>query len=75
MDPITATALAFEYGSGPSSRKAILVSCDIVGPSWSVAGGSYGAVPASTLMGPEGGQELVEKTLEMINSIWEEPDN
>jgi hypothetical protein len=33
----------------------------------SVAGGSYGAVPASTLIGPEGGQELVEKTLEMIN--------
>jgi hypothetical protein len=42
-------------------------------PSRSVAGGSYGAVPASTLIGPEGGQELVEKTLEMINSIWEEP--
>lgn len=43
-------------------------------PSRSVAGGSYGAVPASTLMGPEGGQELVEKTLEIINSIWEEQD-
>ncbi|MDD4193345.1 MAG: hypothetical protein PHI28_18560 [Mangrovibacterium sp.] len=35
----------------------------------SIAGGSYGAVPASTLMDPEGGQELVEKTLEMINRI------
>ncbi len=35
----------------------------------SVAGGSYGAVPASTLMGPEGGQELVEKTLEMISRV------
>ena len=40
-------------------------------PSRSVAGGSYGAVPASTLMGPEGGQELVEKTLEMINAVWQ----
>jgi hypothetical protein len=36
----------------------------------SVAGGSYGAVPASTLIGPEGGQELVEKTLEMINTVF-----
>jgi hypothetical protein len=36
----------------------------------SVAGGSYGAVPASTLIGPEGGQELVEKTLEMIKSVF-----
>jgi hypothetical protein len=36
----------------------------------SVAGGSYGAVPASTLIGPEGGQELVERTLEMINTLW-----
>ena len=37
----------------------------------SVAGGAYGAVPASTLMGPEGGEELVEKTLEMINDLFE----
>jgi hypothetical protein len=40
-------------------------------PSRSVAGGSYGAVPASTLVGPEGGQELVEKTLELINNLWQ----
>ncbi len=44
-------------------------------PSRSVAGGSYGAVPASTLMGPEGGQELVEKTLEIINSMWDNKEN
>lgn len=37
-------------------------------PTRSTLGGSYGAVPASTLMGPEGGQELVEKTLEMISA-------
>ena len=36
-----------------------------------IAGGSYGAIPASTLTGPEAGQELVEKTLEMINSFWQ----
>jgi hypothetical protein len=36
----------------------------------SVAGGSYGAVPASTLIGPEGGQELVEKTLDIMDSLW-----
>ncbi len=37
----------------------------------SVAGGAYGAVPASTAIGPEGGRELVERTLELIASLWE----
>src|SRR5690606_39807558 len=36
----------------------------------SILGGAYGAVPASTLFGPEGGTELVEKTVEMIKSLW-----
>ena len=36
----------------------------------SIAGGAYGAMPASTLIEPEGGQELVERTLEMINEVW-----
>jgi hypothetical protein len=36
----------------------------------SLTGGSYGAVPASTLVGPEGGEELVEKTLEILNVFW-----
>jgi hypothetical protein len=36
-----------------------------------VSGKSYGAVPASTPVGPEGGRELAEKTLEMINSMWD----
>lgn len=36
----------------------------------SIAGGAYGAVPASTIIGPEGGKELVEKTLEIIQSLW-----
>ncbi len=38
----------------------------------SVAGGAYGAVPASTTIGPEGGRELVEQTLELIDSLWAE---
>ena len=36
----------------------------------SAAGGAYGAVPASTLIGPEGGNELVQGTLELINEVW-----
>ena len=36
-----------------------------------VEGGAYGAVPASNIVGPKGGQELVESTLDMINSLWE----
>jgi len=39
----------------------------------SIAGGAYGAVPASTAIGPEGGHELVEQTLEMIESLFSEP--
>jgi hypothetical protein len=36
----------------------------------SIAGGAYGAVPASTLIGPEGGRELVDQTLDLIESLW-----
>ncbi len=36
----------------------------------SVAGGAYGAIPESTNIGPEGGRELVEQTLELIESLW-----
>lgn len=38
----------------------------------SVEGGAYGAVPASTDIGPEGGRVLVERTLELIDSLWAE---
>ena len=38
----------------------------------SVAGGAYGAVPTSNEVGPEGGRELVERTLELIASLWAE---
>jgi hypothetical protein len=36
----------------------------------SVAGGGYGAIPESTEVGPEGGRELVERTLELLGSLW-----
>ncbi|EON76965.1 hypothetical protein ADIS_2626 [Lunatimonas lonarensis] len=39
----------------------------------SIAGGAYGAIPASTLIGPEGGDELVAGTLRMIGSLFSEP--
>lgn len=38
----------------------------------SVAGGAYGAIPESTEIGPEGGRELVEETLKIIDSLWTE---
>ena len=38
----------------------------------SVKGRAYGAIPASNVVDPEGGRELVENTLSLINSLWEE---
>jgi hypothetical protein len=35
-----------------------------------VAGRSYGAVPASAPVGPEGGQELVEWTVRALQKMW-----
>jgi hypothetical protein len=37
-----------------------------------IAGGSYSTTPHSNTVGPEGGQLLVEKTLEAINALWKE---
>jgi hypothetical protein len=37
-----------------------------------VRGGSYSAVVESNLVGPEGGQMLVERTVEAINSLWQD---
>ena len=38
----------------------------------SVAGGGYGAIPESTEVGPEGGRELVEQTVDLLDSLWAE---
>lgn len=35
-----------------------------------VSGGGYGAVPQSNRVGPEGGQVLVDRTVELIESLW-----
>jgi hypothetical protein len=35
-----------------------------------VKGGGYSAVIQSILVGPEGGQILVDRTVELINSLW-----
>lgn len=37
-----------------------------------VAGGGYSAVVQSCMVGPEGGQMLVDRTVEMINAMWTE---
>jgi len=58
--PAIQTFLVQLAGSGtyvPSSR--------------SISGGAYGAVPASTLIGSEGGQELVDATVELINKVFD----
>jgi hypothetical protein len=39
-----------------------------------VQGGGYSAVPESNSVGPEGGQVLVDRTIEMFNSMWAKPN-
>ncbi len=36
----------------------------------SVAGGAYGAVPASTNIGPEGGEKLVEWSVDAVRRLF-----
>jgi hypothetical protein len=35
-----------------------------------VKGGSYSAIVASNLVGPAGGQVLVDRSVALINSLW-----
>ncbi len=37
-----------------------------------VRGGGYSAIAESNLVGPEGGQVLADRTVELINSLWPE---
>lgn len=37
-----------------------------------VKGGHYSAIPQSNLVGPEGGQVLVERTLQLVEDVWKE---
>ena len=34
------------------------------------AGGSYSAIPQSNIIGPEGGQMMVDETVEIIDELW-----
>jgi hypothetical protein len=38
-----------------------------------VQGGHYSAVVQSSLVGPDGGQMLIDRTVELIDSMWEKP--
>ena len=38
-----------------------------------VRGGHYSAIAPSCAVGPEGGQMLVDRTVELIDSLWAEP--
>ena len=35
------------------------------------AGGHYSAIPQSNIVGPEGGQKLVDETVKIIDQLWE----
>lgn len=39
-----------------------------------VHGGHYSAIVESNLVGPEGGQILVDRTVDMVNSLWKSPN-
>lgn len=39
-----------------------------------VQGGGYSAMVQSNEVGPEGGQVLVDRTVELINSMWAKPE-
>ena len=41
----------------------------------SLAGNTYGAVPESIEFGPQGGRELVEETVRLIESLWRDADS
>src|SRR5438270_3059246 len=37
-----------------------------------VRGGGYSAIVESNVVGPEGGQALTDRTVELVNSLWPE---
>jgi len=39
----------------------------------SLAGGGYGSLPASNPVGPEGGRQLAERTVEVLLRLWSQP--
>ena len=79
-DPIYATALAIEFkrwrwGSKAKQTFAIQLSCGsgaYLPTKQAVTGGSYGANVSNGVVGPEGGDLLVEHSVVAINSLWGE---
>lgn len=57
--PATQTFLVQLAGSG-----------SYVAPERSLAGGSYGAVPASTVVGPPGGWKLAHESVRLLEDLW-----
>ena len=73
--------LFLDYGVQIKARSpamqtfVIQLACDSGGylpTQKAVAGGGYGATPHSNTVGPEGGQLLVDRTVEAINALWKE---
>lgn len=70
-----------EFGTQIKSRSAALQTfiIQLAGPGTYVPtiraarGGGYSAIIESNVVGPEGGQMLVEKTVETINGLWPAP--
>ena len=72
--------LFLEYGyrmkarSSASQTFVVQLSCDsgkYLPTARAVGGGSYSATVQSNLVGPEGGQVLVDHTVELINGMWD----
>lgn len=70
-----------EYGIQMKARSRALQTfvIQLAGPGTylptaeAVRGGGYSAIVESSVVGPEGGQVLVERTVEAINALWPEP--
>ncbi len=73
--------LFLDYGLRIKARSraeqtfVVQLACDMVGylpTRKAVAGAGYGATVSSNPVGPEGGDLLVETTIERINSLWDD---
>jgi hypothetical protein len=67
-----------EYGIRMKARSPALQTfvIQLAGPgsylptAFAVQGGGYSAIVQSSKVGPEGGDVLVERTVEQINALW-----
>ena len=72
-----------EYGIRLKARSPAIQTLvvQLAGHGWylpteaAARGGSYSAVVRSVRVGPEGGQMLVDQTVEAIKALWNEPKN